>query len=127
MSAIHSGLRSASDAPNPPNIMIMYFMWSPSSGALGRRRPPVGAATPILDILHQDFWSGGVKTGDAVLLVDVRDVVVVDVGVLGVVDPPVGAVAQPQDDRCQQCGSQGAGQHGDLDMTVAFAARSEER
>jgi hypothetical protein len=33
MSLIHSGLRLASDAPNPPNIMIMYFMVVPSSGA----------------------------------------------------------------------------------------------
>jgi ubiquinone/menaquinone biosynthesis C-methylase UbiE len=37
----------------------MYFMWSPSSGAPWRALAPVGAATPILDILHQDLFSPG--------------------------------------------------------------------
>jgi len=40
----------------------MYFMVVPSSGALAGRWPPVGAGTPILDILHQDsFLHTGVR------------------------------------------------------------------
>ena len=46
----------------------------------------------------------------------------VGVDALGLVDPAVGAVADPQDDSGQQRGGQRAGQHGNLDVFVALAA-----
>src|SRR3712207_3766415 len=76
-----------------------------ADGAAGRRcAPPVGVVLRAVV--------------DGLALVDVRDAVLVEVGPLVLVDPLVAAVAQPQQDRGEQRGQQGAGQDADLGVLV---------
>ena len=84
-------------------------------------RSAVGAATTP---------DGRCATGEAGAqgwVVDVGDAVVVGVDGLRFVDPAVGAVTEPQDDRGQQRGRERAGEDGDLDVVVRVAARAERQ